>query len=707
MKFTKWTSLRLLALVLTVAFVWCLNWDRLSLKNWSVPIDYYEDSPMALTFIKSAADGEWVPFLSKNVSRLGAPYTGNWNDWPVWGDEVFFPSGLVARGIGLFAAANLAVLLGYVTSALAFYACCRWLRFRRLWSFVGAVLFAFTYYHSYRSLHHLTFTYSYTIPFGILSCWLIAFSKRLRWGNGPAWICLVTAAIMGLSSPYNVNMFGQLLCLSLGVQWLTRRRKANLQIGLFSLGLVVVCFVAMNLRTLAYRAANGKNPDALIRGYYETELFALKPIELFMPPLTHKVIAVRDMSSKYVREAWIRGELFSPYLGVVGITGLIWMFAEGLLRLLKPRKFKWRGRFPAHVPLVLWILFYSVVGGLNCMIALASVPLFRGSNRYSIFVSALVLLFLVSRATLLTRRWQAEKKFAVAAAILFVGLLDQLPQMTPREETQSIAHDIEVDHAFVNAMETKLPANAMVFQLPVMPFPESTAVNNLQAYEHLRPYLSSKTLRFSFGSNKGRPREDWQKDVEKMPASQMISTLEKYGFAAIYLNRKGFSDQAEGLLKQFAAAGRSQFIEDDSHEQVCILLNPSAAPVLPPAGTRAPLIFQRGWGNTPSPAGTQYWAGGDASVSFFNPPKLSATSYSLNCQIACLSPRRASIVLNGKEIWGAELSPGRLVQVNLRIDAKPRYNRLEFKSDVRDHPSKQNPVPRAFVVVNPQVLRLE
>jgi len=48
MKFTKWTALRLLALAFTVAFVWGLNYDRLSPDKWSVPVDYYEDTPMVM-----------------------------------------------------------------------------------------------------------------------------------------------------------------------------------------------------------------------------------------------------------------------------------------------------------------------------------------------------------------------------------------------------------------------------------------------------------------------------------------------------------------------------------------------------------------------------------------------------------------------------------------------------------------------------------
>jgi len=40
-----------------------------------------------------------------------------------------------------------------------------------------------------------------------------------------------------------------------------------------------------------------------------------------------------------------------------------------------------------------WILAYSVIGGLNNLFALAGLYLFRSANRYSIFISALCLSF--------------------------------------------------------------------------------------------------------------------------------------------------------------------------------------------------------------------------------------------------------------------------------------------------------------------------
>ncbi len=143
LRFTKWSVARLVGMVLIVWCVWCYTWNRAP-GNWSVPVDYGEDSLMVMGWIQSAAEGDFVPFLSKDIHRLGTPYVGNWNDWPVWGEELIYGLGLLARWVGLFQAANYGGLLGHLVSALAFCFCCRLMRFRCEWSFVAAILFSFT-----------------------------------------------------------------------------------------------------------------------------------------------------------------------------------------------------------------------------------------------------------------------------------------------------------------------------------------------------------------------------------------------------------------------------------------------------------------------------------------------------------------------------------------------------------------------------------
>jgi hypothetical protein len=254
-------------------------------------------------------------------------------------------------------------------------------------------------------------------------------------------------------------------------------------------------------------------------------------------------------------------------------------------------------------------------------------------------------------------------------------------------------------------MEAKLPPRSMVFQLPVMSFPAAGPVLEVQGHDMLRPYLATSTLRFSFGAIRGRNREAWQWEVEKMPAAEMISTLERYGFGAIYINRRGYADQGEGLLHQFAAAGRDQIIEDDIHEQVCVVLKPSLTPEFPHTDDRAQILFKNGWAVKEfSPIDAREWTGGDATFTFFSEAH-QAASYRLTCVIGSIAPRHVSMVMNGRELWSSDIAAGQGAPVDISVVGYHGNNTIELKTDAPASQVKEAPLPLAFTIVNLQITR--
>src|SRR6476620_4052594 len=128
-----------LGILLLVSFLaWAITYDRLSPRNWGAPINYQGDTLEVLGFVKAASEGDYIPCLPQNVSRLGAPFKANWDDNPMYEPLVTFVLGMAARVAGLFTAANLASLLSHLTAATAFFVCCRLLRYRLEWASAGA-----------------------------------------------------------------------------------------------------------------------------------------------------------------------------------------------------------------------------------------------------------------------------------------------------------------------------------------------------------------------------------------------------------------------------------------------------------------------------------------------------------------------------------------------------------------------------------------
>jgi len=67
-----------------------------------------------------------------------------------------------------------------------------------------------------------------------------------------------------------------------------------------------------------------------------------------------------------------------------------------------------------------------------------------------------------------------------------------------------------------------------------------------------------------------------------MPAGEMATALESYGFAAVLLNRKGYEDRGEHLLAEFAKAGwPMEFEKGVDSEWGFIPLTPAENPILP------------------------------------------------------------------------------------------------------------------------------
>jgi hypothetical protein len=155
-----------------------------------------------------------------------------------------------------------------------------------------------------------------------------------------------------------------------------------------------------------------------------------------------------------------------------------------------------------------------------------------------------------------------------------------MPPWVEDKQVSAIASAVAADRQFTHEMEERLPKGAMVFQIPVMEFPESPAPG-VGSYDHFRPYLYSDRLRFSFGSTKGRFREKWQQRLAKDDLATIVSDLESYGFAAIYINKEGFGDHSEAVIKALAALGRSDKVESKTGDLCCVFLHPSDHPVLP------------------------------------------------------------------------------------------------------------------------------
>jgi phosphoglycerol transferase len=109
-------------------------------------------------------------------------------------------------------------------------------------------------------------------------------------------------------------------------------------------------------------------------------------------------------------------------------------------------------------------------------------------------------------------------------------------------------------------VETTFDQDAMIFQLPIVPFPENPPVVNMADYEHLRGHFHSSTLRWSYGCVKGRSG-DWQSSLPT-DTKLLIAKLRILRFQAVWVDRKGYEDNGASLIISLKAAGLASAVSD-------------------------------------------------------------------------------------------------------------------------------------------------
>jgi hypothetical protein len=574
-------SVRAVALAVVVAAAWCVVYGRTSAAAWRVPLDYHGDAWTTFALLKAAAAGRLSSFGWAEVPELGAPFGADWNTY-VRQQLFWLAGGVLVRALGLFAATNLLVLLAAVLAALSFYATSRYFRARPEWALAGALAFALSPYLFYRSLTHITLAFFWPIPLAILVVtW--SFGRRalpLRSRRFAA-AAAVTAAT-ALSNIYYAGLIAQFLVLaSLAQTFRTQRfepRRALAPVALLAVLLAVV--LADNSSSIA-SVRRGEPQEAVARPYGNLERYALKPIELLLPLGNPGLAPWARLGASYSRGAIYRGEMGAAYLGLAGVGSLVWLAAASAMACLR------RGVVPAAFLAVAWILADSVVGGLNGVLGTLGLVFFRATSRYSIWILALVLLWSVGRVS---RNRFAGRRWAWLAALAAAGLVlaDQLPPRRSAAEIAGAASAVASDATLVRSLEAALPAGAMLFQLPVLDFPEGARIGRVADYEHLRPYLHASRLRFSYGSEKGRPSVAWQHRAEALEPEALAAALERIGFSGLLVDRKGYEDGGSELRARLAASGRPEAWPSPDGDFLFVKLKPAAAPappdeVIPPA----------------------------------------------------------------------------------------------------------------------------
>jgi hypothetical protein len=634
-----------------VALGWCVATGRLSARAWHTPLSYAGDALLILARIHSAAEGRYWPLLPKRIPALGAPFGATWDGHPTSEDWLYTLSGLAARPLGLGLATNLAVVMSFVLAALSAYLSCRMLRCRWEWSFLCALAFAWSPYAFFRGLGHVMLAYDWLIPLGALvGIWLITQDEAIRRTKGLV-LALLVAFVTGWHNTYYTFLFLQWVALAGAVLAVRRRSWRALFAPAAIAGCAVLGWSLANVDSLPFLFAHRGGAITFFRSRADLARYALRPLSLFVPLPGHRWSFWEAWGTRYRAGLDADNEAIYSYLGLLGIGALIWLAGTCALAAFRRPRRPW----PVQAWLILWVVLFSVPGGVNGLLGRAGLTFFRATNRYSIAILALALLFFAQRLTVLGERWPAWRRMVCFALLGLLVIGDQLLRPAGPAQIDAIAAQMSSDRAFVAAMQQRIPAGGMVFQLPIFDFPEAPAQGGMTGYEHLRPYLFAHGLRFSYGDHKSDFAASWQNELAELPPEQMLATLEGHGFSAIQLNRAGYADRGRAVIEALRRSGRDQVIESPAGDLVAILLHPSQQPRLP----EVTMTFGRGWYPPERDATGRVcrWTSGNALMTLLNTTGAPITR-TLAVEVATLGARHLRVRQAGNSLVDVELAPG-------------------------------------------------
>jgi len=529
------------------------------------PFEYGGDALFHGMVIKSIIDNGW--YLQNNLTGMPG------------GSEVFyFPMAdnlhfLLIKLFSFFTSDyalifNFYFLLTFPLTTISSLYVFRHFRISYLIALLGSLLYTFLPYHFFRNEHHLVLAGYYIVPLMVMVLLWILSGKLTSQTSGnegrpksrlstKRFIASVVICLLIASG--GLGYYAFFACFFLLIAGLTaafyRKAARPLILALLLVAVVFGGFVINLLPNVIYIRRQGES-TTVQRGLGEAEAYGLKIAQLLLPIDGHRLAVLARLKEKYNSAAPLVNENRNATLGVIGSIGFLALL--GWLLFWKPA-----GRqmptdddpatLLSHLSLLnIGGVLLATIGGFASLFALLISPQMRSYNRVSVYIAffslfaVMLLLENVGRRTNLGRR---RGIFQTALGlILLLGVLDQTGTgvyFVPHYA--AFIAESESDADFVNRIEAAVPSGVMIFQLPYVAFPENPPINQMQDYEHFRPYLHSKKLRWSYGAIKERGTANWQMTTANLPADQFLEAISLAGFSGVYVDRKGYTDDGADL----------------------------------------------------------------------------------------------------------------------------------------------------------------
>lgn len=527
----------------------CVTFVRLGLwhADLRVPIDYSGDALFELVYIKPLTEHVWNNY----IPELGAPFGVDAVDWPVGRSLDYALMKLLSLAVrDPFLLVNVFWLLTIAFDGAFAALFFRHLRIRRLWAVLFGTLYAIIPFTFYRNIGHLCLTH-FIVPGAAYLAVSIAEGKTLFFRTRDTslrpdmainvWVAVAACLAAGLTFPYWAFFSCMLIAIGCVIGFARTKSKSVLFTALVFIVLIGCAKVADVTPTLVHWYRHGQSTALNYRSEAQADIYGLTIRQMFTPITGHPFRPLLLVRDKILAAGFPNDQNESAFanLGMIGAIGFVVLL---IVTIAHPRgKILGDNRIQIFAGCVVGLVLIAGVGGFGSLFNVFVIREFRCYNRVSPFISLLSLGTVAIVYDKVFRRNRSHFEYLVAVLTLGFGTMDQIPGglAGARDSDRQRFYN---DHRSIATLESRLAPGSMVFQLPDSSIPELARYGKMGIYDNARPYLHSKTLRWSWGALVGR-HHDWARKTALLKPPDMLEQLAWAGFSGILLDRAGYSDK--------------------------------------------------------------------------------------------------------------------------------------------------------------------
>ena len=470
------------------------------------------------------------------------------------------------------AAINLAYFtVLFLTAIISYLVLCS-RKIRPAFAAAGGLTYAFLPYMFLRKIGHLMLSAYQFVPLAVLLCiWLFEDDRFLKFRRDffryrRNLLAILFAGLIASNGIGYYPFFSCIILLAAGLsKSLKDRRFSGFAAALKQTGLIagwMALFLSPFIRIcLTEPERLGENA----RQIGDVEQFAMKLVRLFIPVFGS---GIGRLDAKFAEYGAVQLANWSAeateYIGLMGTIGFVILIIVLLTGTVRTSPFY---ELVLLSELDIVMILYGVIGGFSAFVFLFVTMSVRCTNRISVFIAFVCIYafcFVMDRlcesaerkpyrttAPGSSRVRVSEGKslpvliglYAAFFAITAAGLGIQIRGWSYSNE--DFAESYELRDRYFRQIEEMLPDGAMVYELPYCAYPEGGVAGQMNADMQFFGYLHTDTVKWSYGALQGEKADRLNAYLCTLPPRSLVRALCFSGFQGLYLNRLGYSSEAD------------------------------------------------------------------------------------------------------------------------------------------------------------------